>query len=125
MKNYISENILFLISKIKCSQDEFGKMFSLNRGNISQYINEKTQPKIETIQKICAYFEISIDDFINKRLSEVQQNVVSEPKSVYKKEEESEIILLLRESINDKNKIIESLEKELAAHTGAVKRKPA
>lgn len=70
MKNYISNNLSFLVNKMNCSRDEFGAMFGLNRGNISFYINEKSQPKIETIQSICDYFKISIDDFINKDLSD-------------------------------------------------------
>ncbi|MVO09779.1 helix-turn-helix domain-containing protein [Flavobacterium sp. TP390] len=69
MKNYISNNLSFLVNKMNCSRDEFGAMFGLNRGNISFYINEKSQPKIETIQSICDYFKISIDDFINNDLS--------------------------------------------------------
>lgn len=125
MKNYISENLLYLVNKLKCSQDDFGKMFDLNRGNINQYVKEKTQPKIETIQKICSHFDITIDDFINRKLEEVDKNVLAEPQSSYKKEEENEIIQLLKSSINDKNKLIESLERELAAHNEAVKRKPA
>ena len=52
MENYIASNLLHLIKKLNCSQDEFGAMFQLNRGNVNQYVKEKTQPKIETLLKI-------------------------------------------------------------------------
>lgn len=113
MKNYISENISYLVTKMRCSQDEFGSLFDLNRSVISQYIKEKSQPKIETIQRICDYFEISIDDFINKSLEEVKKNTLNEPGSKYEinKQEESKIIQYLERVINDKDKIIESKDK--------------
>ena len=42
------------------------------------------------------------------------KNVVQEPKDDYKRE--SEIIELLKQSLQDKDKIIASLERELAAY---------
>jgi transcriptional regulator with XRE-family HTH domain len=69
MENFISKNILYLVKKLGCSQDEFGALFELNRGNINQYVKEKTQPKIDTIQRICNHFSITIDDFVNLDLS--------------------------------------------------------
>lgn len=72
MKNYISENISYLVNKLRCSQDEFGAMFDLKRSIISQYIKEKSQPKIDTIQRVCDYFDITIDAFINTSLEETK-----------------------------------------------------
>ena len=107
MKNYIPENLQYLVDKMKCSRDEFGTIFNLNRGNISQYINEKSQPKIETIQRICAYFEITIDDFINRSLEEKQKNYVEEPKEIYQIEKnDNSVVLHLQKVIEDKDKII-------------------
>lgn len=113
MKNYISENILYLVNKMRCSQDEFGAIFDLKRSVVSQYIKEKSQPKIETIQKICAHFEITIDDFINRPLEE-KRNQVNEPKEIYHKvTEESKVITLLENTIKDKDKIIAALEEQI------------
>ncbi|WP_130736931.1 helix-turn-helix transcriptional regulator [Flavobacterium sp. J27] len=70
MKNYISENISYLVAKMRGSQDELGSIFDLKRGTINTYISKKAQPKIETIQKICDYFDITIDAFINTSLEE-------------------------------------------------------
>lgn len=43
-------------------------MFDLGKGVVSTYISG-SKPKIDTIQRICEHFQISIDDFINRDLS--------------------------------------------------------
>lgn len=115
MKNYISENISYLVNKMRCSQDEFGAIFDLKRSVVSQYIKEKSQPRIETIQRICAHFQITIDDFINKSLEEVKNNIVNEPPAAYQinKHDENKIIVLLENTIKDKDKIIATLEEQV------------
>lgn len=110
LKNYISENISFLVKKMNCSQDEFGALFDLNRGNISQYVKEKSQPKIETIQKICNHFEILIDDFVNRPLSEIG-NVANETKPSYGSEKE--ILAAKEEIIKSKEEIIQLQKNEI------------
>ena len=113
MKNYISENISYLVNKMRCSQDEFGALFDLNRSVISQYIKEKSQPKIETIQRICEYFEITIDDFINRSLQDVKNNLINEPGTEYQinKKDENKIISLLENALKDKDNIIAAKDK--------------
>lgn len=113
MENYIAENIQHLVNRMNCSQNEFGAMFGLNNGAVNSYVVKKALPKIETIQKICTYFEISIDDFINKSLSDMSyKNTVREPsEETYNKA--NELIDLLKQSLQDKDKIIASLEREL------------
>lgn len=68
MKNFIGLNIKYLYEENKLSQNEFGELFDLKKGVVSTYVNGKTNPQIETIQKICEHFQVSIDDFINKNL---------------------------------------------------------
>ena len=117
IKNYIPENIAFLVKKLTLSQDEFGSTFEVGRGLISNYINGKALPKIETIQRICLHFEISIDDFVNKDLSQISQNApillnqvneAMEPYIISPK-----YVELLEKSIDDKDRIIRSLEDQL------------
>lgn len=90
MKNYISENISYLVNKLKCSQDEFGAIFDLKRGNVSYYINQKALPKIDTIQSICEYFNITIDEFINTDLSD-KKNTLAGPKTTTKADTNTDI----------------------------------
>ncbi len=67
--NFISLNIRYLLSKENLPKDTFGKKFGLNRGAIASYIDGKSKPKIETLQKISKYFNLFIDDIVNKDLS--------------------------------------------------------
>lgn len=132
MKNFISLNIKYLSDKKKLSQDEFGLLFNLKKGVVGSYIREIAVPKLETIQSICNYFEINIDDFINKDLS-LKPFGTNSGQILYAKEPEAEpyiispryveslekiiedkerIIKALEESLRDKEKLIQTLEKK-------------
>jgi len=114
MKIYISENIDYLIKKSRFSQKEFGDLFELKPNVVSQYVKNISYPKIETIQKICSHFEITIDDFINRSLEDKKQNVLHEPGEIYDiNNEETEIVVLLKNTIKDKDKIISTLEEQI------------
>lgn len=119
IKNYIPENLKYLIALENSSMDEFGVRFELGRGMISQYIRKIAIPKLETIQRICLHFEISIDDFVNKELAAVNPYAVKH-EQLSKAGETSEAyaispryVELLEKSIQDKEKIIKSLEEKL------------
>ena len=120
LKNYIPVNISYLVKKIDLSQDEFGATFEVGRGLISNYINGKALPKIETIQRICAHFEITIDDFINKDLSAPKAYGIKQGQLLYANEPEGEnefisprYVASLEKTIRDKEKIIAMLEEKL------------
>lgn len=133
INNNISSNISFLVKKNRFSQNDFGNLFDLKQTVVNQYINGKSFPKIETIQKICTYFEINIDDFINTDLSQKPYGI-RDGKLLTAKEPENEeyspispryveqlekalkdkerIIAALEESLRDKEKLIQTLEKK-------------
>lgn len=120
IKNYIPENISFLVKKMNLSQDEFGATFEVGRGLISNYINGKALPKIETIQRICLHFEILIDDFINTDLSLGKAYGIQGGKILTTNEKNPEpyvispkYVELLEKSVEDKDKIIKALEEKL------------
>ncbi|WP_163398183.1 helix-turn-helix domain-containing protein [Flavobacterium fluviatile] len=122
MNNFISLNIKYLCDLKNLKQDEFGLLFNLNKGVIGTYVRDAATPKIEIIQKICAQYNISIDEFVNSDLSKgkSQNNSVNEPGPVYQKEVPSGFVLisekhlkLLESTIEDKNKIIKALELRL------------
>jgi HTH-type transcriptional regulator/antitoxin PezA len=122
IKNYISANIKFLYKKTTFSQDDFGNLFEVGKGLISNYINGRALPKIEVIQKICAHYKISIDSFVNTDLSKEQKEntALSEPQENYQSQPPTGFTLisvkhleLLESTIEDKNKIIKSLEERL------------
>lgn len=116
MKNYISINISYLVHKSRLGQDEFGNIFNLNKGLIGKYVNNISLPKIETIQKICSHFEITIDDFINKDLS-LKPVAISKGEILYANEPAAEpyeisprYVEMLEKTILDKDKLINALE---------------
>lgn len=120
LKNYIPVNISYLVRKINLSQDEFGSTFEVGRGLISNYINGKALPKIETIQRICAHFEISIDDFVNTDLSSSKPYGIKEGQLLYANEPKTDPYVIspryvetLEKTIVDKEKIIKMLEEKL------------
>jgi transcriptional regulator with XRE-family HTH domain len=70
MDNFIGLNIRFLCSKNKLSQKDFGDLFDIKQSTISTYLAGRSNPQVETIQKICEYFKITADEFINIDLAE-------------------------------------------------------
>jgi transcriptional regulator with XRE-family HTH domain len=51
------------------SQQAFGELFDLTRGNISSYEENRAEPRIETVVKIANYFSIPLDHFITRNLT--------------------------------------------------------
>ena len=115
IKNYISENITYLIEKSDTifTQDDFGNQFDLNRGAINSYVKNKAVPKLETIQRICLHYKISIDDFVSRELEHIEaeqkQNFVNEPPQGYGIID-LKYVELLENSLKDKEIIIETLK---------------
>jgi len=75
MKSYIALNIGYLVRKSKMNNDEFGRVFDLNRGTIGSYIDEKAQPKIATLQKISEYFDVTLDELISRDMEKSTKNL--------------------------------------------------
>ncbi|RKE43403.1 helix-turn-helix domain-containing protein [Sphingobacterium detergens] len=58
------------LRKVKgLSQQAFGDVFNLTRGNISSYEEMRAEPKIEIVLKIANYFGIPVQHLIEKNLS--------------------------------------------------------
>ena len=58
------------LRKVKgMSQQAFGDIFNLTRGNISSYEEMRAEPKIEIVLKIANYFGIPVQHLIEKNLS--------------------------------------------------------
>lgn len=119
MKNYIGLNIKYLIDKNFLSQGKFGELFGLTQAVINAYIKEKSNPQVETIQKICAHFKISIDDFFNKDMSKegYLPATGSLPQAIeqgveYQAQSKDKIISAQEKLIASLEKQIERLEKE-------------
>lgn len=112
MQNYISDNIEYLLREKRIKQTDFAVMFDLGRGVVNQYIQKRSLPKIETIQRICSHFKISIDDFVNKPLAEARKSATTEPESP----QTAKYVELLEKSLQDKEEIIAALRERLARY---------
>ncbi|WCM40963.1 helix-turn-helix transcriptional regulator [Flavobacterium sp. CBA20B-1] len=51
------------------SQQAFAELFSLTRGNISSYEEQRAEPKLESVIKIANYFSIPLEHLLTKQLS--------------------------------------------------------
>ncbi|WP_281322749.1 helix-turn-helix transcriptional regulator [Flavobacterium aestivum] len=70
MDNFIGLNIKTLCLLHNLSQKDFGNLFDIKQSTISTYLAGRSNPQIETIQKICEYFKITIDELINIDLAQ-------------------------------------------------------
>lgn len=66
--SYHPQNLRLLREKAEMTQTDLANKISLTRNNIDSY-ESGTFPKIDVANKICALFEITLDQFFNKDLS--------------------------------------------------------
>ncbi len=65
----IGTNIKKLRSVKGLSQQAFGELFNLTRGNISSYEEFRAEPKISVILQIAKYFSIPVAHLLEKKLT--------------------------------------------------------
>ncbi len=65
----IGANIKKIRTTKGLSQQAFGELFQLTRGNISSYEENRAEPRIETVIQIANYFSIPLNQFITQNLS--------------------------------------------------------
>lgn len=119
VKNYISENLQYLVDRERTSKDDFGVKFDLKRGIVSQYIRKVSIPKLETIQQICEFYNLTLDQFVNTNMSEeiykakeIENQSFNEPPEGYGYVS-LKYVELLENAISDKDKIIKELEEKI------------
>lgn len=100
----IAYNIKKLRTEKGLSQQEFGELFNINRGSIGSYEEDRAEPKLETILKICKYFNINTHDFLTKKLGIkiVQQAVENQQENK-----------ATEEKVNNLEKRIQELEQQM------------
>lgn len=125
LKIYVSENISYLCKESKLSQDDFGQLFEVGKGLISNYIKKRAFPKIETLIKICDHYNITLDSLVRENLleknligkinkvEEASENYLISPRYVEMLEKQNK---LFESALHDKEKIIHTLEEKLGLH---------
>ncbi|KYP16463.1 helix-turn-helix transcriptional regulator [Flavihumibacter sp. CACIAM 22H1] len=65
----IGANIKKIRTARGLSQQSFGELFDLTRGNISSYEESRAEPRLETSLRIANYFSIPLEHFISRSLT--------------------------------------------------------
>lgn len=67
---YISKNLNYLRKQSELSYRKLGERISVPHVVLERIEKGITRdPQISTVQKICSYFKITIDDFVNNNLT--------------------------------------------------------
>jgi transcriptional regulator with XRE-family HTH domain len=74
------ENISWLRRSRNLSQQELADILEIKRTTLSAYEQGKAEPNITTLKKYAEYFEVSIDDMINKPMAKPILPDNSDPK---------------------------------------------
>lgn len=74
--SYLSTNIKLLRRKKGLTQQELADMLDVKRASIGSYEENRSEPKLETINKACNFFQVSIDEIINKDLNNISKNEI-------------------------------------------------
>lgn len=122
MNNSINIRIKELRLKTKLSQELFAKSIGTNRPNYAQIEMGKQRPTIEILSNIHKVYDIPYEDIIDGIEGRIGIEVSNKLMSAYginkhpcpECDKMKERIKELSDRINDKNKIISNLEKELS-----------
>lgn len=93
LDNYIADRILELCEQKNMTQYELSKRSGLTQSSISNLMNRGSMPQINTIDKLCKGFGITLSQFFAKGeypdLTEEQQKVLDEWESLSYREKET------------------------------------
>jgi transcriptional regulator with XRE-family HTH domain len=73
----LSNNIRFLRRQKELTQSEFAEKIGVKRSVIGAYEEGRAEPKLQTLQLMCDFFQISLDSLVNKDVEQekpVQKN---------------------------------------------------
>lgn len=74
----ISSNLKYLRNKKGYTQQKFADIMKIKRSLIGAYEENRAEPKYELLKKMAAYFDLTIDEFINESIND---NWKPKPKS--------------------------------------------
>lgn len=66
----ISENLKYLRKKKGLTQQQFADVMEIKRSLVGAYEEERADPKYDLLKKIADFFELSIDDLINEKITD-------------------------------------------------------
>ncbi|QNN44180.1 XRE family transcriptional regulator [Pedobacter roseus] len=66
----ISNNLKYLRKKKGHTQQNFADIMEIKRSLIGAYEEDRAEPKYDLLKKIAEYFDLTIDEFINEKISD-------------------------------------------------------
>ena len=72
----LAQNLKYLRSKNKLSQQDLADAMTLPRTTLGDYERGKTEPNIATLIKFSDYFKLKIDDLVRKNLSHLDLEIL-------------------------------------------------
>ena len=67
--NYVKNNLKFLRKKEALTQEQLATKIGVKRAMIGAYEEGRAEPRLNTLQHIAAFFQVRLDDFVNRDLS--------------------------------------------------------
>lgn len=120
--HHFKRNIVWLRQSTHLSQEKFGELFSISRAQMDSYEKKSSIPTIPIVNKICKYFNITLDQIFNEELDEnslkkkVADNNLQLISELRKdKEDLRELNRELKEQIKELKKQIVALQEKLPA----------
>src|SRR5690606_11932137 len=78
-KNFFADNLKFLRERLKITQQELAKAFSLTRSKINALESGQTKsPNLEDLLSFADYFRISVDTLLRVQLSALTEIKIQE-----------------------------------------------
>lgn len=121
MENYISINFINLRTKFNLLQEDLATILNISKDRISAIENNKNKKHdINVLQVFCKYFEISLDDLINKDiLSKIENEYYVNSSDDVENDDKSTIINLestiryQKQTIEFKDQLLEEKNKSI------------
>lgn len=104
-KTYIPQNISFLRAKKKWSQEQLGEKIKKSKETINSYEKARSEPPLHVFLSLANIFEVSLEDFVYKDLSEGSVLKLQDPEVNYG----SQLLQLTQQRVYE-------LEREIREH---------
>jgi transcriptional regulator with XRE-family HTH domain len=68
--SYASTNLKYLRKLKGFTQEEFAEKLQIKRSLLGAYEEDRAEPRLDVMERVCSIYKITIDDFLLKNLSE-------------------------------------------------------
>ncbi|MCT4625061.1 MAG: helix-turn-helix domain-containing protein [Schleiferiaceae bacterium] len=67
--NYLAQNIKYLRKEKSLTQEQLANKIGVKRAMVGAYEEGRAEPRLQTMQNICYYFKIGLDDLVGKDIA--------------------------------------------------------